>query len=625
MILNLITTTCMYVDSATIMLQPNENLRASHQLTHDQCRCITQQQLVTKILYEKVKHVQRNHWEAGLAYLTHHSIPQAELRSTLITQINFRLEADVLQTFHDVIESCVEASKPPTRNQAADSDPTAIWMLVMLFERLVMAPNHDREKSIDQVIHERMRMFRSGQIEQVVQDSKKVQSKSPREQANHPPDSSKAAQIAMDNNNFSTASAHLTTNLPVALINDSNIQICRDLHPPSLAIPEPHDKPRSTRLSKKNKKKLMVTPNQIMILLTQLRRAKATGNDLDSLDIFVKMATTHARSRKKNSTMFVKPDTLASFFSQIIQGDLPPRIAKIFRTTYLVALRKCEVDPTRLRPLNIPSALRRISAKVILHLYRTRFAKHLLPFNYVFGVNGGIDFIISTVRLGVEKYITKRQNDGLLPTRVLLSIDIKNMFNSVSRQKLRHIVGEDFPDLLPFVDMLYANKDQSMVKLEDGSWETIDVEEGFAQGCPLSPVFAGIVLNHILRKLDRLMMQRAEDRHRQCLQQGLSSDDNQGGIPIVMGYMDDINAIVHAKDAAFFMYHFKCLGLPLGAIPNQEKNRVMTSTNGQKLTDLLRESNDPHLQSTGEGLLQMIQEILPKMEHHRKSLTASEC
>ena len=172
----------------------------------------------------------------------------------------------------------------------------------------------------------------------------------------------------------------------------------------------------------------------------------------------------------KNSTTFVKPDTLASFFSQIIQGDLPPRITKIFRTTYLVALRKCEVDSTRLRPLNNPSALRRIATKVILHLYRTRFAKHLLPFNYAFGVNGGMDFIISTVRLGVEKYITKRQEDGLLPTRVLLSIDIKNMFNSISRQKLRHIIAEDFSDLLPCVNMLYATKGQTMVKLEDGSW-----------------------------------------------------------------------------------------------------------------------------------------------------------
>ena len=53
------------------------------------------------------------------------------------------------------------------------------------------------------------------------------------------------------------------------------------------------------------------------------------------------------------------------------------------------------------------------------------------------------------------------------------------MFNLISRQKLRHIIAEDFPDLLPFVDMLYATKGQTMVKLEDGSWEAIDVVEGF--------------------------------------------------------------------------------------------------------------------------------------------------
>ena len=63
---------------------------------------------------------------------------------------------------------------------------------------------------------------------------------------------------------------------------------------------------------------------------------------------------------------------------------------------------------------------------------------------------------------------------------MLLSIDIKNMFNSISRQKLRHIIAADFPNLLPFVDMLYATKGQTMVKLEDGSWKDIDVFEGFS-------------------------------------------------------------------------------------------------------------------------------------------------
>ena len=110
-----------------------------------------------------------------------------------------------------------------------------------------------------------------------------------------------------------------------------------------------------------------------------------------------------------------------------------------------------------------------------------------------------------------------------------------------------------------------------MIKLEDGSWKAIDVIEGFSQGCRLSPIFAGVVRNHILRKLNKLMLERAHERHRQYLELGLSSDNGQGFIPIVMGYMDDIDAIVHIEDTYFFMYHFKRLGLPLGAVLNQER------------------------------------------------------
>ena len=109
----------------------------------------------------------------------------------------------------------------------------------------------------------------------------------------------------------------------------------------------------------------------------------------------------------------------------------------------------------------------------------------------------------------------------------------------------------------------------------------------------MSPIIVGIVLNHILQKLDKLMLERAHERHRQYLELVLSSDGGQGCIPIVMGYMDDINAIVHIEDAAFFMYHFKRLGLPLGAVLNQEKTRVMTFKNGHKLTDLSRRQTTP--------------------------------
>ena len=150
--------------------------------------------------------------------------------------------------------------------------------------------------------------------------------------------------------------------------------------PPLLSNSRAHEQPQADQARQENKKKLIVTPNQILTIFSQLHRANAAGNELNSLDIFAKLAASHSRARLKNSKTFVKPEILTAFFSKIIKGDLPPKIAHIFRTTYLVALRKSEVDATRLRPLAYPQPyLRQIAAKVILHLFRGHFPNTYCP------------------------------------------------------------------------------------------------------------------------------------------------------------------------------------------------------------------------------------------------------
>ena len=142
----------------------------------------------------------------------------------------------------------------------------------------------------------------------------------------------------------------------------------------------------------------------------------------------------------------------------------------------------------------------------VLYLNKTRFAEHLLPFNFAFGINGGLDLITSTVRLGIERYIRRRRPPVSCPVAPWFpsSLDIRNiMFNSVSRQKLRELVGRDFPHLKPFADCLYDNTGVSRVRRSDGSWEHIPVDEGFSQGCPSSPIFAALVLRHIIVKINR--------------------------------------------------------------------------------------------------------------------------
>ena len=75
------------------------------------------------------------------------------------------------------------------------------------------------------------------------------------------------------------------------------------------------------------------------------------------------------------------------------------------------------------------------------------------------------------------------------------------MFNAVSRERLREIISTKFPTLEHFADLIYDGAGETWVKMENGTWKVIPVQEGFAQGCPASPVFAALVLNDILSKI----------------------------------------------------------------------------------------------------------------------------
>jgi hypothetical protein len=78
--------------------------------------------------------------------------------------------------------------------------------------------------------------------------------------------------------------------------------------------------------------------------------------------------------------------------------------------------------------------------------------------------------------------------------------------------------------------MLYKESGETYVKMEDGSWAIIKVEEGFSQGCPVLPIFAAIVLNAILRKIQPQLEARARSR----LSEGHPGDNGQGMLGLVM-------------------------------------------------------------------------------------------
>ena len=172
------------------------------------------------------------------------------------------------------------------------------------------------------------------------------------------------------------------------------------------------------------------------------------------------------------------------------------------------------------------------------------------------------------------------------------------MFNAVSRQKCRQIIASEFPELQDFIDMLYLEEGTTRVRKDDGTWETIPVREGFSQGCPASPFFAALVLNYILHKVNNDLMKLATNRKRN----NHNLDDDRGGIPLIMAYIDDVNALVPTQDVKLFLDLFEKYGKPLGAVLNTEKTRIMTSTSNKSTSTSLLASGYPFKREIGASL-----------------------
>ena len=319
-------------------------------------------------------------------------------------------------------------------------------------------------------------------------------------------------------------------------------------------------------------------PGNICDSIKKQHKGKAAGLTMDSLDTFISLA-------KLNNTDLNKD--LQTIFNLVFIAKIPPDIVPYFTDTYLFCLHKSLEDDKLLRPIGIPSALRRIICNHISREYRQLFAQDLAPINFCVGIESGMDFIIKAIQLGVEKYIINPQAQGRLPTRVLIALDLTNMFNKVSREKLLQIIKARYPDLLPLATLLYGSANNVHFKWVDGTWHLLPMEEGVNQGCPLSSTFASLVLNEVLRPLDAELKHRANMRYLE----GHLGDDGYGGVSHLMAYIDDKSALVPHEDAQFCLQKFVELASPLGCKLNPSKTRILTSCNGTSILPSLSTIN----------------------------------
>ena len=117
------------------------------------------------------------------------------------------------------------------------------------------------------------------------------------------------------------------------------------------------------------------------------------------------------------------------------------------------------------------------------------------------------------------------------------------------------------------------------------------MEEGVSQGCPLSPIFASLVMACLLKPLDKLLRARAAHR----LNNGNPGDDGAGGITHLLGFVDDVSACAPLEDLEVLCDHFNTLCKLLGCFVDPMKTRILTSTSGHSPLNTLSNLLEPTL------------------------------
>ena len=118
----------------------------------------------------------------------------------------------------------------------------------------------------------------------------------------------------------------------------------------------------------------------------------------------------------------------------------------------------------------------------------------LLLYNYAAGIDGGMEFISKSMQHFIERYIQLPQKEERLPTQAVVFEDISNIFRSVSHKELIDIIGIYYSKPPP-VHFLCGSPGSVHHCWEDWSLSALWMLKGVNQGCPLSAIFAALVLD----------------------------------------------------------------------------------------------------------------------------------
>ena len=526
-------------------------------------------------------------WQPTLQWLLTLKVQPPPIRSVIFDKLDRSARDSFLNTYGALLHA-VNDSLQPFHGKASVADydrtPVPLLKLLVLFPALILAPlEKGHADTISGRVRIRLASFHRGSVQPLHASLYAIVSRSPAETAASAKQALatpfRVAQIAADSGNLSTALKHCISTCPRVLLDDAALEESKALYPdPYPECAADSDTPRWTRSSGAHEDhgfKGDYAEDELIRYLRGVKTGKAAGAFGDITDYIRALGLMKNRGDDRYPHI-----QQVGRFLKILEADrLPKTVRSLFTSVFYCMLYKdWPANPHKKRPIGVGGNWRRVTCSVNARHTAPYGAEDLLPRNYGIGVDGGAQFLVHTVTLEVERYVTRTPEELPFrpPTRCLLALDLVNMFNRMSRRRCRAILTRRFPHLVGLFDTLYREETTVHFQRPSGKWDTFAQKEGKTQGCPLSPFFAALVLGDVLVEMDKFLKRAARLR----LRAGNKYDDGQGGVTNIMAYIDDGTLCIPFPDVYSFLRRFAKIGAPVGAVLNTEKTKILTSTTG---------------------------------------------
>jgi hypothetical protein len=217
----------------------------------------------------------------------------------------------------------------------------------------------------------------------------------------------RCAQRAADTDDYSTAVTLAYSSQSIATIGPNNIHQVNKLYTPP--VPDRgHPNPKSAT-PPPNRRHMPHYPSS--------KKNKGASTNSNSINLFITLI--------KSTIPSVKPD-LRFIFNNTYQNNLPDVIKCYFTDVYLFCLHKDPNDHSKLRPFGTPTAIRKLIATHVARSLKSKFASHLLPYDYAVGIPDRTSLVIKAMQLAIKKFINATQQTHRSPTLAAVFFNLTN-------------------------------------------------------------------------------------------------------------------------------------------------------------------------------------------------------